>query len=503
MDALTRDGAERLLKIIRSAAERRGQSGSVKAAKLKREFERHFEAEDESTIKSDMVAIVNHLTKPGYSTDSEMEELKELFPNLPQSVIERIKEGEEISETSKKTALTLPDMEQYLNEKRISLSYNDLTREFSNGGQNPDSLTTKAYSDLVNEYSRVTPDIIERYCAFIYRENTYNPILQRIGDIKWDGVDRMTELCEVMRIDPADELSRTLVKTWLCQTIALVFNSDENPIAGQGILVLQTPGNAGKSTLVRNLAFGDPTLYTDAKLRVGDRDSVAHITSKWLSELSEIGNIFRSNDPDALKQFLTSPKDTFRVPYGRHDETHARKVSFIGTLNPKGGDRRYLTDDGGERRYWTVVCHVNDGEQFDIERENELDMAQLWRQAFEMVKAHGEKAYRLTLEDTNLLVFRNREYMKPIPAEAELRDIIEQSTKTDRNGKKRYKTVLVTASEIRKEYETELKAFSAEKIGTALVKLGYISDRRRRYSFPVPIHASLSVYDGPEETAEP
>lgn len=501
-DVILRDSAQKLLHILLKAADRRGQPGTVKAAKLARELEKILsESGSVADLKKAMLAGINHLTKDGYANEEEFQELSAMFDFLPDDLKQRFKDGEETAD-KKKTALTLTDMQEYLNsEAKVSISYNEVTREFENGGINPDSLTTKAYSDLVNRYSRVTPDIIERYCAYISRENTYNPVLDKIKGIVWDKVDRIAELCEVLRIAADDELSRKLVRTWCCQTIALINNKEDKPIAGQGILILQTPQDAGKSTLVRKLAFDDPDLYTDAGLKVGDRDSVARITSKWLAELSEIGNIFRSNDPDALKQFLTSPKDQFRVPYGRHDETHARRVSFIGTLNPKGGDRRYLSDDGGDRRYWTVLCQVNEGERFDIERENQIDMAQLWRQAFELVQTEGEKAYRLTKDETNMLIARNREYMKPIAAEAELRDIIEQSFRKDHHGKPKYKLSFLTVTEIKKIYSDELKTFSAEKIGAALKRLGYVQDRRRRYQFPVPVFTSLSV-DGSAEDAE-
>lgn len=489
--------AQKMRDVIHRAADRRGSPGAVKAARLEHNLVDALSADDVSETKKAILAIVNHSFKPRYFTEEEQSALDAAIKELPDDVKTRIMDGEKTDAATKK-ALTLGDVESYLDREGITLRYNEITHEFENGGRDADDLTTKIHSDLVNEFTRVSPDIIERYETYISRQNRYNPVLEKIESITWDGRDRIDELCDIIRIDKGDELSRILVRRWIYQAMAMALNTTDEQIAGQGVLVLQSPQNAGKSTLCRKLAFEDASLYTDAALRVDNRDSVARITAKWICELSELGRMFRGNDGDALKQFLTSPKDEFRLPYAKHDEKRPRKVSFIGTLNPKRGDRRYLTDDGGDRRYWTVICNVQDGEQFDFEAEDKLDFVQLWRQAHEEVQAHGAAAYMLGADEVKMLVRRNRDYMLSVPGEDELRDIIETAKRRDRNGKSRFKTAPQTATEIKQNFDS-LKNLTVEKIGAALQRLGYEQDRRRRYNFPCPVYSKLSAEDTTDE----
>lgn len=494
----------RELRDLMKSRSERGEAGNKKAEGLYKRLDalvnrRGYPSDEEAC------GIVRDVVKypPKYWNNNEFEELKTIFARYGDIInpwVSDMNFDEEAAASEKKHALTLEDFDGYLAEKGIDLRYNVISRTYENGGIAADDFTADTYSDLVNRYTKVSVDIVDMYAARLSRRNSYNPVLERVKSVSWDGVDRLEDLCDIIRIAPEDKLSRTLVRKWCCQAIALAQNEKDIQIAGQGVLVLQGAQNAGKSTLCRRLAFDDQSLFTDAPLRVDDRDSVSRITSRWICELSELGRIFRRNDSDAIKQFLTSPQDSFRVPYGRHDETHPRRVSFIATLNPHGDDYRYLSGDGGDRRFWTVLCQIPEGVHFDFAKENALDIKKMWRQAFDEVNDLGDAAFKLTDEEMAQLVTRNKEYAKPIPGEEELRDILAEVEHRNSKGRKAYKYILVSASQLKMEYEHHLRNVGILQISAALSKLGFKQQSHRRYYFPVPIHSSLSVNGYSDET---
>lgn len=486
---------EKLCAMMRGRSER-GGAGAKKAETISKRLAAVAHEEDVRDLVRD---IVRYPVK--YWTPEERNRLGEIFKSYGDivepwiyDITEAADEGDE-----KKHAMTLEDFDGYLVEQGIELRYNVLARRYDTGGIDAADLVTDAYSALVNRYTRVTPDICDAYAKRISRMHSYNPVMERLQPVTWDGVDRVSILCDAMRIDEADTLSRALVRKWLCQAVALAQNEKDFGIAAQGVLVLQGPEGIGKSTLVQRLVFGDLDLWTDETLHVNDKDSKIHVTSKWIAEMPELGQVFRRNDADAIKRFLTAPRDTFRIPYGMREETHPRRVSFFGTLNPKGDDYRYLSGDDTNRRFWTVIGHYPKGTKLDHKAINELDMVQLWRQSFEDVMKHGGAAYELSKSEMDELIARNKNYSKSLPAEEELRDIIAKAEAENANKRtKAYKLCMMTASDIQLNYEHVLKRYSVNQIGAALNKLGFEQRRGRVYSFWCPANNS-SIYAAMEE----
>lgn len=484
----------------------RGNPGGTKAEGIRKKLAA-VAAPDAKPDENDEAAkkAVREVLSYRYFDDAEQSTLKRVLesfatfvPWLHEETEKLLKKDEDADE--KKHAMTLEDFDAYCAEQGIELRYNVLSRHYDTGGIDAEDLVTDAYSNLVNVYTRVTPDICHSYAKRLSRMHSYNPVMERLSAVRWDGVDRVTTLCDAMRIDADDSLSRVLVRKWLCQAVALAQNEKDFGIAAQGVLVLQGPEGIGKSTLVQRLVFGDLDLWTDETLHVNDKDSKMHVTSKWIAEMPELGQVFRRNDADAIKRFLTAPRDSFRVPYAKDEETHPRRVSFFGTLNPKGGDYRYLSGDDTNRRFWTVIGHYPKGTKLDHKAINEMDMVQLWRQSFEDVRENGPSAYELTKAEQDALITRNKNYSKPLPAEEELRDIIAKADLTDIYGKAFYKLGLATATDIIKDNDS-LKRFSIQQIGAALNKLGFEQDRRRRYNFWRPVYSETSVFGQAEKRA--
>jgi predicted P-loop ATPase len=69
----------------------------------------------------------------------------------------------------------------------------------------------------------------------------------------------------------------------------------------------------------------------------------------------------------ALKAFITQASDTYRLPYARKNTVNPRRTVFFASVN----DSKFLSDNTGNRRYWTIDCT-------DIDYRHQIDMQQFW-----------------------------------------------------------------------------------------------------------------------------
>lgn len=128
-----------------------------------------------------------------------------------------------------------------------------------------------------------------------------------------------------------------------------------------------------------------------------DRDALMKAHTAWGVELAELDGVTRRADQEHLKAFITETRDTYRKPYDRAPECHARKFVFWGTAN-----RPPLRDSSGSTRF---VCIPIPDRPLPLEwaRQNR---AALWARAFEQYRAgvtwlRTSEAERLAVEARN------------------------------------------------------------------------------------------------------
>ncbi|MDP2901640.1 MAG: VapE family protein [Methylovulum sp.] len=109
-----------------------------------------------------------------------------------------------------------------------------------------------------------------------------------------------------------------------------------------------------------------------AHLDPADKDTVKRCISCWICELGELDSTFRRADIARLKAFLSSERDSIRLPYDRADSSFKRKTSFCASVNPKV----FLVDDTGSRRFLTLAV----SQCLPIR----TDMQQLWAQVWHL-----------------------------------------------------------------------------------------------------------------------
>jgi len=152
------------------------------------------------------------------------------------------------------------------------------------------------------------------------------------------------------------------------------------------MLVTDGPQGIGKSTLFKILAgeefYSDTLSLTD----MDDKSGAEKLQGFWIVEIGELAGMKKA-DIEKVKAFLSTADDKYRPSYGKTVESHPRQCIIIGTVN---GERGYLRDITGNRRFWIVKVHQEEQAVNWTITPEERD--QIWAEA-KYLYEHGEKLY--------------------------------------------------------------------------------------------------------------
>ena len=383
----------------------------------------------------------------------------------------------------KRGRLSIESLAEELEKRGYNVRFNVITAEYEVTGTTPsgrimaqDDLVTRMHDDLADNYTGCSFDVLTQYVSYLSRENRYNPVMDLLAATKWDGVDRLPHLFALVGVEN-DPLSRTLIRKWLFQTVALLFNDAADPFGADGCLVFNGEQGAGKTTLLRHLALRDAWFAEGCSISDYDKDTSRRVITRWISELGEVESTLKS-DVSKLKAFVSSAVDRYRLPYGRADIVAPRHTSLAATCNSD----RYLIDPTGNRRWWSIPFTRK------IPREEllALDPMQLWSQVYALVAplSYKDKAgcFRLTAEEQEQLAVRNGEYEKPSKGQEEVEDILARAQAEALTFKR------MTVAEF-KELWPVLRGYTTQQIGVALKRCGIESIRTtkaRLMELPTP-----------------
>lgn len=185
---------------------------------------------------------------------------------------------------------------------------------------------------------------LERWIVSEAHERKYNPLIDWLESVPWDGVDRLDRFYSTVISDTPNKV--LLMRKWAISAIAAVYHPEFH---NEGTLVLQGGQAAGKSSWLKSLAPGGFS-QTGLTLNPEHKDDVIRATTDvWISELGELDGTFRKADVARLKAFLTEEFDRYRSPYGKVDSKVKRRVIFMASVNSK----ECLVDEEN-RRFWTI-----------------------------------------------------------------------------------------------------------------------------------------------------
>lgn len=180
----------------------------------------------------------------------------------------------------------------------------------------------------------------------------FHPVRDWLGGLAWDGTSRIDkwlvhvlgESPETLRPALADYL-RLVGRYWL---LGMVFRVMEPGCKFDYMPVLEGVGGLRKSTLVEKLASAD--YYSDTPFEVGrGKEGPEQVQGCWLYEIAELTH-FSKAEVGAIKAFISSKVDRYRVAYGATVEAFPRQCVLAGTTN----EDTYLRDRTGNRRIWPV-----------------------------------------------------------------------------------------------------------------------------------------------------
>ena len=358
--------------------------------------------------------------------------------------------------------LTPESLSEWLDKNGISIGYDEIAKNLVVGGmwdENPEQLEANlpalVFSKIQCEFQRCTLQTVQAYLSIIASRNVVNPAKNMIQPVEWDGVSRLPEIFAILGVS-GDELSETLVKKWLIQCISLLYNCVGSPFGADGVLVLVGRQGIGKTLFFRRLAI-ENTLFGEGKcLNFSDKDMQISASGYWITELGEIEATLKG-DRERLKAFITSTVDEYRRAYARAATKALRRTSFCGSANSAD----FLTDQTGNRRFWTVPV-----EKIDLDRLDKLNVLQLWAEIKTLSDA-DRQAFRLTPEEREKLANRNSDHTQLLPAEAECADLLAD---VSCSGYKVEWTLQSVTSF--KERNPALKNYSVRTISAALDKIG-------------------------------
>jgi hypothetical protein len=202
--------------------------------------------------------------------------------------------------------------------------------------------------------------------------NAFNPVQEYLDRIAADPSIVPADLSKIATtyLDTKDDLYDAMLRATLIGAVNRAYSPG---CMFKTALVFKGEQDIGKSSVVRNLAGPDWTCDTSQD---SDKDFLQAIHSGWLYELAELDSIVSRKEAGRLKNLISSPKDTFRPPYGRRMEAHKRQSIFIATCNRDN----FLRDETGACRWWVVELPHNANKNFMINHDRvRQDRDAIWK----------------------------------------------------------------------------------------------------------------------------
>jgi hypothetical protein len=232
---------------------------------------------------------------------------------------------------------------------------------------------------IESEYHLYSPQKHSDALRMLFKQREYNPILELIEGIEWDGENRIEHcLTEWMKAEDSDytrEVSRLIFAGGINRIYHPGCKFDDVPV------LVGTKQGEGKSTFIKWLAINEQW-FTEIK-KVDGSDSIEQLFGAWVCEIPELSAFKKAGDVESIKAYITRTKDKYRKPYDKSPVEYPRRCLFIGTTNSD----RFLTDKSGNRRFYPVTVRSSGYDLFDHEKECKEYIIQCWAEARERFKA--------------------------------------------------------------------------------------------------------------------
>jgi putative DNA primase/helicase len=246
---------------------------------------------------------------------------------------------------------------------------------------------------------------VDPYLMNIASRNYYNPVLDWIKSVKWDGRAHIDSLIDTIEcpLEFPDDMKTILITKWLISGVAAA--SAHGKFSSRGVLVLQGEQGGGKTSWFRHLCPRESNWFGEGLiLDPSDKDSLKQFVSHWIVELGEFEGTLRKTDIARLKSFITKETDLVRLPWARKMSEFSRRSILCASVN----QQEVLIDITGNSRWWVVPC-------LRIDYEHNVDVQQVWAEAY--VRYRENPVWWLTPDEEKRLTSQNRSFEANDPVE--------------------------------------------------------------------------------------
>ena len=237
---------------------------------------------------------------------------------------------------------------------------------------------------LDNRYTVFSDRNVDACFRKVAESRRFHPIRDYLDSLpEWDGKKRIeTLLVNCLQADDTPYV-RAVTRKFFAAAVARIYAPG---IKFDCMPVLDGAQGIGKSSIFRMLTGPEYYSETLSLTDMNDKTGAEKIQGVWIAEVGELAGMKKA-DIEKVKAFLSTSDDMYRPSYGRTVESHPRQSVIVATVN---GERGYLRDITGNRRFWVVKCRQQEAvRRFDFTPE---DRDQIWAEAVWLWK-HGEKLY--------------------------------------------------------------------------------------------------------------
>ncbi len=223
--------------------------------------------------------------------------------------------------------------------------------------------------------------------ALVSMSNQYNPVLDYLNGLKWDGKKRdETLFVDYLGADDT-EYVRAVTRKMLVAAVSRAFVPG---IKYDSVVVLVGPQGCGKSHMIYKLG---KNWFSDTITTMQGKEAYEQLQGFWIIEIGELAAM-RKGEVEIIKHFTAKSEDSYRAAYGHHTETRKRQCIFVGTTNR----HEFLRDETGNRRFFPIDLNPKKAVKSVFSDLTDYEVDQLWAEAVQMYKG-GEKIYM----DTDIL----------------------------------------------------------------------------------------------------
>ena len=208
----------------------------------------------------------------------------------------------------------------------------------------------------------------------LFQKRAYNPLVQIVESIEWDGKDRCQHFLTKWGLAEDSPYTREVSRLIFAGGIHRLY---EPGCKFEDVPILMGDQGCGKSTLVRYLAINDD-FFGELKVMEGQQ-AIEDLSGKWIMEIPEMSAFTKAKDQEAIKAFISRQRDSYRKPYDRNTTELYRRCTFLASSN----DRNCLVDKTGNRRWYPVELKSNGYDIFEQEAEIRDYVNQCWAEARE------------------------------------------------------------------------------------------------------------------------